>query len=92
MLAKKPQNRPTIVDVINKPFIKKRAEKYMNDMFNRNQKVMVDSDDIYLDTLKQQALELGITLGEEEGLKKYPSSKDLERRWTRNILSRRGEE
>lgn len=25
MLSVKPQNRPTIVDIINKPFIKKRA-------------------------------------------------------------------
>ena len=37
MLAIKPQNRPTIVDVINRPFIKKRVEKYMTDMINRNE-------------------------------------------------------
>ena len=37
MLAIKPQNRPTIVDVINKPFIKKRVEKYMTDIINRNE-------------------------------------------------------
>jgi serine/threonine protein kinase len=52
MLSVKPQNRPTIIDVINKPFIKKRAEKFMMDMFNRNTNSAVDNDDIYLDTLK----------------------------------------
>lgn len=35
MLSIKPQNRPTIVDVINKPFIKKRIEKYIGDLLNR---------------------------------------------------------
>jgi|688.fasta_scaffold199161_2 serine/threonine protein kinase len=52
MLSVKPQNRPTIIDVINKPFIKKRAEKFMMDMFNRNTNSAVDNDDIYLDTLR----------------------------------------
>lgn len=51
MLAIKPHSRPTIVDIINKPFIRKRVEKYMNDMFNRNGNV-IDNDDIYLDTLR----------------------------------------
>lgn len=67
----------------------------MMDMFSRSNSTN-DNDDIYLDTLREQALNLGICLTntqgtEEEILKKYPSSKDLERRWTRNILSRRGE-
>ena len=69
----------------------------MADMFNRNNSVS-DNDDIYLDTLREQSLSLAISLNnatsapgsEEDLLKKYPSSKDLERRWTRNILSRRG--
>lgn len=51
MLSVKPQNRPTIVDILNKPFIKKRVEKYMSDMFNRCNSVS-DNDDIYLDTLR----------------------------------------
>ncbi len=51
MLSVKPQNRPTIVDILNKPFIKKRVEKYMSDMFNRSNSVS-DNDDIYLDTLR----------------------------------------
>lgn len=51
-------------------------------MFNRNNSVS-DNDDIYLDTLREQALTLGIQIGgvsgpgSEEELKKYPSSKDL---------------
>lgn len=57
MLSLKPHNRPTIIDVINKPFIKTRVEKYMNDMFNRNSN-MIDYDDIYLDTLREQAATL----------------------------------
>ena len=61
MLSVKPQNRPTIVDIINKPFIKKRAQKYMTDMFNRNTSVF-DNDDIYLDTLRDQAIALGISI------------------------------
>ncbi len=61
MLSIKPQNRPTIIDVINKPFIKKRVEKYMMDMFNRCSSI-IDNDDIYLDTLREQAIDLGISL------------------------------
>lgn len=51
MLSVKPQNRPTILEILNKPFIKKRVEKYMLDMFNRNNSVN-DNDDIYLDSLR----------------------------------------
>jgi hypothetical protein len=38
---------------MNKPFIRPRVEKYMNDMFLR--KNSLDMDDIYLDSLKEQA-------------------------------------
>ena len=34
-------------------------------------------DDIYLDTLREQAIALGIINTEEETIKKYPSLKDL---------------
>jgi len=60
---------------------------------NRNS--AVDNDDVYLDTLREQAILLGISLNtgsEEDILKKYPSSKDLDKKFTRNILSRRGDE
>ena len=54
MLSVKPQNRPTIVELINKPFIKKRIEKYILDLMNRNS--AADNDDVYLDTLREQAI------------------------------------
>lgn len=63
MLSVKPQNRPTIVDVINKPFIRKRVEKYMNDLLNRNS-VVCDKDDVFLDSLRDQAHILKIMLNE----------------------------
>lgn len=50
ILSPKPQNRPTIVDIMNKPFIRPRIEKYMNEMFQR--KTSHDMDDVYLDSLK----------------------------------------
>ena len=53
MLSLKPQSRPNIVDILNKSFIRKRLQKYMNDMFSRAS--MSDPDDIYLDTLKEQS-------------------------------------
>jgi serine/threonine protein kinase len=59
MLAKKPQDRPSIIDVLNKPFIRTRIEKYVSDLIARNA-VNTDMDDIYLDTLREQALALGI--------------------------------
>jgi serine/threonine protein kinase len=36
MLKVNPNKRPTIVEILNKPFIKKRVEKYIIDTFNRN--------------------------------------------------------
>ena len=59
MLAKKPQDRPTIIDVLNKPFIKPRLEKYVHDLLSRNA-VNTDMEDIYLDTLREQAIALGV--------------------------------
>ena len=35
---------------------------------------------------------MNIVLNEEETIRRYPSSKDLEKKWNRNILSKRGEE
>lgn len=58
MLSQKAHNRPSIVDILNKPFIRPRVEKYMNEMFQR--KNSLDMDDIYLDSLKEQAAILGI--------------------------------
>lgn len=60
MLSRKPQDRPSIVDILNKPFIRNRTEKYINDLFSRSVSGS-DVDDIYLDTLKEQAILLGIS-------------------------------
>ena len=59
MLAKNPQDRPSIIDVLNKPFIRTRIEKYSIDLLSRNAP-QADMDDIYLDTLREQAVALGI--------------------------------
>lgn len=88
ILSPKPQNRPTIIDVMNKPFIRPRIQKYMNEMFQR--KISIDMDDVYLDSLKQQAIILGIDVQDDENIRKYPSAKDLDKKWTRGIMSRRG--
>jgi hypothetical protein len=66
MLSPKPHNRPTIVNIINKPFIRNRVEKYMNDMLNRNSNAQ-DNDDIYLDSLREQAGALEIAVGSGSG-------------------------
>lgn len=57
-------------------------------MFQR--KISLDMDDVYLDSLKEQASILGIEIQDQENIKKYPSAKDLDKRWTRGIMSRRG--
>jgi len=92
MLAKKPQDRPTIIDVLNKPFIKPRLEKYVHDLLSRNS-TNTDMEDIYLDTLRDQALALGV-LAEEENIKKYPSSKDLDKKLPthKSFLNKRSED
>jgi serine/threonine protein kinase len=65
MLSRKPQERPSIVDILNKPFIKGRTEKYIIDLFSHSISP-ADVDDIYLDTLKEQAVLLGITNNNNE--------------------------
>jgi hypothetical protein len=101
MLAAKPHDRPTIVEILNKPYIKARAERYMNDLLNRSVAAN-DMDDIYLDTLREQAVMLSISIGgnqtataEEEGIKKYPSSKDFEKKQistNKSYMTRRSED
>ena len=95
MLSMKPQNRPTIVDILNKPFIRPRLEKYMIDMLTRKHD-QCDMDDIYLDTLREQAELLNVSLvrDDEEGMLKPNSSfKELDqKRWTKNIFTKRNED
>ena len=59
MLAKKPADRPNIIDILNKPFIRPRTEKYIGDLLSRST-ALLDVEDIFLDTLKEQAALLGV--------------------------------
>lgn len=59
MLAVNPTKRPTIVDILNKPFLRKRVENYIQNILNRNH-IEVDVDDIFADTLREQAVLLKI--------------------------------
>ena len=66
----------------------------MNDLLSRTS-LQTDMDDIYLDTLREQAIALGIINSEEEGIKKYPSLKDLDKKpapGNKSFLTRRNEE
>ena len=59
-------------------------------MFQRkNSGTINDMDDLFLDSLKQQANILTIQVQDEDTIKKYPSSKDLDKKFTRGIMSRR---
>lgn len=102
MLKVNPNKRPTIVEILNKPFIKKRVEKYIIDTLNRSSDNSNDLEFAYLDTLKEQADLLGISLtgnqenGEADPIKKYPSSKELVEMGRLGrpaaLLSKRGED
>ena len=49
----------------------------MNDLLNRNS-VVCDKDDVFLDSLRDQAQILKIMLNEEEIIRRYPSSRDFD--------------
>lgn len=72
MLEKKAVNRPSIIDIINRPFIKARAEKYIRDTLNRVNRTM-DIDDVYIDSLREQAKILQVPLPEENSFMRYSS-------------------
>lgn len=56
MLNTKPANRPSIEEILNKPFIKKKLVGYVIYLFQHEQQ----DYDLYLDTVKQQCKALGI--------------------------------
>ena len=63
MLSINPKQRPTIWDIINKSFIKKKIINYMYEIFSGNYpeaNLPNDVDDIYADSLREQAEKLGI--------------------------------
>lgn len=56
MLNTKPANRPSIEEVLNKPFIKKKLVQYIIYLYQQESK----DYDLYLDTVEQQCKSLGI--------------------------------
>ena len=61
MLQIKPSNRPTIVDILNKSFVRKRTAQYVNECINGEQELApTDVDDMFADGLKEQAEKLTI--------------------------------
>ena len=56
MLQIKPSNRPTIVDILNKSFVRKKVALYINDCINGNPSQELgptDVDDMFADGLKE---------------------------------------
>jgi serine/threonine protein kinase len=74
MLSIKPSQRPTIVDVLNKTFVKKYVVNYLNECLNGPAPELspTDVDDMIFDSLKEQAEKLKLlgVLGKEEENKK----------------------
>ena len=71
MLSTNPKERPTIWDILNKSFIKKRVIAYLTEIFSGNYpeaSLPNDVDDIYIDSLKEQAEKLGILVGIKEAI------------------------
>jgi hypothetical protein len=62
MLQVKPKARPTILDVLNKVFVRKRASEYFKECLMSPPKELAptDVDDMYVDSLKDQAEKLMI--------------------------------
>ena len=62
MLSIKPQQRPTILDILNKMIVRRRTTKYFNDCLNGPPQELspTDVNDMYVDSLKEQAEKLMI--------------------------------
>ena len=59
MLSIKASNRPTIVDILNKSFVRKRVIGYINQCLNEQQELSpTDVDDMFADGLREQAEKL----------------------------------
>lgn len=61
MLSVKPSTRPTILDILNKSFVRKRAIAYINECVNgpAMELAPTDVDDLYVDSLREQGEKLG---------------------------------
>jgi len=55
MLSVKPSNRPTILDILNKSFVRKRVSAYISDCLNGPPMELspTDVDDMNLDSLRE---------------------------------------
>jgi serine/threonine protein kinase len=61
MLSVKPSNRPTIVDILSKSFVRKRVVAYINEMLEHGLDLApTDVDDMFADGLREQAEKLQI--------------------------------
>ena len=61
MLQIKPSNRPTIVDILNKSFIRKKTAQYINECEMPTKELSpTDVDDMFIDGLREQAEKLMI--------------------------------
>ena len=62
MLSVKPSERPTILEILNKMIVRRRVTQYMEECLNgpRPELASTDVDDMYQDSLKDQAEKLQI--------------------------------
>lgn len=62
MLSVKPSSRPTILDILNKSFVRKRVVAYMNECLNgpTQELAATDVDDMNFDSLREQSEKLNI--------------------------------
>ena len=54
MLSVKPSTRQTILDILNKSFVRKRVQAYANECLNcPTELAPTDVDDMYFDSLRE---------------------------------------
>lgn len=65
MLSVKPSTRPTILDILNKSFVRKRVGAYINDCLHGSGQAELaptDVDDMNYDSIREQAEKLGLNI------------------------------
>lgn len=61
MLSVKPSTRPTILDILNKSFVRKRVATYIAECLNgTGPGAELDTDDMNIDSLREQGEKLNI--------------------------------
>ena len=55
MLSVKPQQRPSILEILNKMFVRRRVTQYLNDCLNGPPQELepTDVDDMFVDSLSE---------------------------------------